>query len=175
MRDALERMSLSTDWVQRLRAARLVARLDPRESEAIILRLLCDPDSKAVTEAMVAALLETRREAAIPLVLRSLADERATSQCLLEGLLNSELDGVEVRESIVSVLLETDDRDEVIGALGAIGWLAPSGGFPASPAARARVKALTGHCEGAIRVTAVAALAALAEPWQSPEDGEDVR
>jgi hypothetical protein len=173
MHEALERMARSADWVQRVRAARLVARLDAAESEAIVLRLLRDPDSTAVTEAMVAALLEARREAAIPLVLRSLGQDRAAGQALLEGLLNSEIDGVEVRETIVSVLLETDDRDEVVGALGAIGWLAPSGGFVASPAAHAHVQALTEHPEEAIRVLARAALAALAAPWQPPDSGED--
>jgi hypothetical protein len=163
VREALQRMATSPDWEQRVRAARLLARRAAAESETMILRLLRDPDSPAVTEAMVAALLEARHEAAIPLILRSLGQDRTAGQSLLEGLLNSELDGVEVRETIVSVLMQTENQDEVVGALGAIGWLAPSGGFPSGPAARAHVEELTAHSEDAIRVLAKAALAAFGE------------
>jgi hypothetical protein len=175
VREALERMSTSADWVQRVQAARLIARLDPADSETIVLRLLRDPDSAAVKEAMAAALLENRREAAIPLILRCLGQDRTAGQWLLEGLLDSELDGVEVRDAIVSVLMETDDRDEVVGALSAIAWLAPSGGFPASEAARAHVDALTAHSEEPIRALALAARAALAEQpprWGGEADAE---
>jgi HEAT repeat protein len=158
----LERMSLSPDWVERARAAQLVTRLDPGASEAIVLRLLMDSDSIPVAEAMVASLLNARREAGIALVLRALGRRRATGQPLLEGLLNSELDDVDVRGTVVSVLLATEDGDEVVGALGAIAWLAPGGNFPASPDALDRVVELTEHSEEAIRVLAAEALTALA-------------
>jgi hypothetical protein len=113
-------------------------------------------------EAMASALLELRREAGIPLLLRSLGRQRAAGQILLERLLDSELDGVDVRATIISLLLETNDRDEIAGALSAIGWLTPSGGFPGSPASQARVLALCEDADEAIRVLARAALIALA-------------
>jgi hypothetical protein len=162
MLEELDGMSRSSDWVERVRAARLVARLDPGTSEPIVVRLLMDDESLPVAEAMVAALLGMRREAGIPLVLRTLGRRRATGQPLLEGLMNSELDDVDVRGTIVSVLLAPEDRDEVVGALGAIAWLAPAGGFPATPAALTRVSELSEHPEEAIRVLARAALTALA-------------
>jgi hypothetical protein len=158
----LERMSVSADWVERVRAAQLVTRLDPGASEPIVTRLLMDSESTRVAETMVASLLNVRREAGIPLVLRSLGRRRATGQPLLEGLMNSELDDVDVRGTILSVLLATEDRDEVVGALAAIAWLAPGGNFPASPAALDRVVELTEHSEEAIRVPAAQALTALA-------------
>jgi hypothetical protein len=113
-------------------------------------------------EAMASALLELRREAGIPLLLRSLGRQRTAGQILLESLLYSELDGVDVRGTIVSILLATSDRDEIAGALSAIGWLTPSGGFPGSPACRTRVLALCEDADEAIRVLARAALVALA-------------
>jgi hypothetical protein len=158
---ALERMSRSEDWVERVRAARLVARLDAGASEAIVVRLLGD-ETTAVAEAMVAALLDTRRETAIPLVLRTLGRRRAAGQPLLEGLLTSELDDVDVRGTIVSVLLGSEDRDEIVGTLGAIAWLAPGGGFPATPDTLARVMELSNHGEEAVRILAGEALVALA-------------
>jgi len=144
-------------------AARRLAREATAESDAAILRLLGDPRSGAA-EAIASAVLELRREAGIPLLLRSLGRRRADGQILLERLLDSELDDVDVRGTIVSVLLESDDPDEIAGALNAIGWLAPSGGFPGSPAAHARVVALGEHADEAIRVLAEAALVALAAP-----------
>ena len=143
-----------------LEAARILARQDARENEAVVLRMLRDPRS-GIAEAMVAALLEARREAAIPLVLRCLGERRSEGQLLLEGLLESELDGLDVRGKIVSVLIDTDDRNEILGALSAIGWLAPSGGFPGSPAAIARVQSLSECPEDAVRILAQAALTAL--------------
>ena len=143
-----------------LEAARVLARQDARENEAVVLRMLRDPRS-GIAEAMVAALLEARREAAIPLVLRCLGERRSEGQLLLEGLLESELDGLDVRGKIVSVLIDTDDRNEILGALSAIGWLAPSGGFPGSPAAIARVQSLSESPEDAVRILAQAALTAL--------------
>ena len=143
-----------------LEAARILARQDARENEAVVLRMLRDPRS-GIAEAMVAALLEARREAAIPLVLRCLGERRAEGQLLLEALLESELDGLDVRGKIVSVLIDTDDRNEILGALSAIGWLAPSGGFPGSPAAIARVQSLSESPEDAVRILAQAALTAL--------------
>jgi hypothetical protein len=113
---------------------------------------------------MVAALLEARREAAIPLVLRCLGQDRAGGQNLLEGLLDSELDGLDVRGKIAAVLVATDDRDEIVGALSAIGWLAPGGGFPGSSALHARVRELGESPDEPIRVLAEAVLAALAAP-----------
>ena len=106
----LERMSLSSDWVERVHAARLVTCLDPGTNEAIVTRLLMDSDSVPVAEAMVAALLGVRREAGIPLVLSSLGRTRAGAQPLLEGLMNSELDDVDVRGTIVERLLASEDR-----------------------------------------------------------------
>ena len=54
--------------------------------------------------------------------------------------MNSELDDVDVRGTIVAVLLATEDRDEIAGALGAIAWLgARRATFPAPPAALLRV------------------------------------
>jgi hypothetical protein len=142
-------------------AARLLARRDAAESQVAILRLLGDR-REGVTDAMASALLELRREAGIPLLLRSLGRQRAAGQILLERLLDSELDGVDVRGTIVSILLATTDRDEIAGALSAIGWLTPSGGFPGSPASHARVLALCEDADEAIRVLAQAALVALA-------------
>jgi hypothetical protein len=169
MADALERMSRSADWSERARAARLAARSGAGDKEGIVLRLLRDPASTAVSEAMVSALLEARREGAIELLLRSLGQDAGasdpTAQCVLEGLLNSELDGVEVRGGIVSVLQDTDDRDELLGALRAIGWLAPGGGFPAPPAARAHVTELANDPDATIRAAAQKALTALSARW----------
>ena len=161
MFEALERMSHAVDWMERVRAARLVARLDPGVSEALVVHLLMD-DSTAVAEAMVAALLSERRESAIPLILRTLGRRRATGQPLLEDLLNCELDGVDVRGTIASVLIASEDRDEIVGTLSAIAWLAPGGGFPATPASLARVMELSEHSEEALRILAGEALIALA-------------
>jgi hypothetical protein len=111
---------------------------------------------------MVAALLNARREAGIPLVLRSLGRQPATGQPLLEGLMNSELDDVDVRGTIVEVLQDSADRDEVAGALAAITWLAPGGNFPASTAALARVIELTEYPDEAIRTLATEVLTAAA-------------
>src|SRR6476659_2221067 len=142
--DAIERLARSADWSERARAARLIARGKPGDKEEIVLRLLRDPGSAAVSETMVAALLEARREGAIRLILRSLGHDgeasQETGQTLLDGLLSRELDGIEVRASIVSVLQDSDDPDELVGALRAIAWLAPSGGFPAPPEALAHVR-----------------------------------
>ena len=166
MPDPLVEMSRSEDRGERVRAARLAARSGAGENDEIVLRLLRDGDSTAVSEVMVAALLEARREAAVPLILRSLgqaggaADEAA--QCALEGLLSSELDDVDVRGSIVSVVQGTHDRLELIGALAAISWLAPGGGFPAPPAARVHVAELAGDPDEMISEAAQRALAALA-------------
>ena len=113
-------------------------------------------------EAMAASLLETRREAAIPSSCAASGRQRQRGQILLERLLDSELDDVDVRGTIVSVLLHTNDRDEIAGALGALGWLAPSGGFPGSVAARVRVLALCDDPDEAIRALAQAAIVALA-------------
>jgi HEAT repeat protein len=172
MGDRLERMSRSKDWSERVQAARLVAR-HAVENEKIVLRLLRDAGSTAVSEAMVAALLETRREGAIRLILRSLGQAEGasdeTDQCILEGLLSSELDGIEVRGSIVSVLQETDEPQELVGALRAIGWLAPGGGFPAPPAARAQVTELANDSDARIREAAQRALTALGSHPQQPD------
>jgi HEAT repeat protein len=144
-------------------AARLLARRAAPESEDVIQVLLRDPRS-SVREAMVAALLEARREAAIPLLLRCLGQDRAGGQNVLEGLLDSELDGLDVRGKIADVVTATGDRDEIVGALSAIGWLAPGGGFPASAALLQRVRELAESPDEPIRVLAQAALAALAAP-----------
>jgi hypothetical protein len=166
MADSLEQMSRSDDRGERVQAALLAARSDPGDKDEIVLRLLRDPDSTAVSEIMVTALLEVRREGAIPLILRSLGEAEGasdeTAQCALEGLLSSELDGVDVRGSIVSVVLETQDRLELIGALVAISWLAPGGGFQAPRAARVHVAGLAVHSDAAISEAARQALAALA-------------
>ena len=87
---------------------------------------------------------------------------RASGQILLESLLDSELDDVDVRGTITSILADTSDRDEIAGALNAIGWLTPSGGFPGSPESRARVQELCDDPDEAIRVLAQAALVAFA-------------
>jgi hypothetical protein len=158
----LERMSLSADWAERVHAARLVIRLHPAVSVAVVTRLLMDSESIPVAEAMVATLLNARREAGIPLVLRSLGRQPVTGQSLLEGLMNSELDDVDVRGTIVEVLQGSEDRDEVAGALEAITWLAPGGNFPATPAARSRVIELIDYPDEAICALAAEALTALA-------------
>ena len=142
-------------------AARLLARRAAPESEDVVQLLLRDPRS-SVREAMVSALLEVRREAAIPLLLRCLGQDRAGGQNVLEGLLDSELDGLDVRGKIADVVTGSRDRDEIVGALSAIGWLAPGGGFPASAALRRRVRELGESPDEPIRVLANAALAALA-------------
>jgi HEAT repeat protein len=173
MTDPLARLAASEDSSERVRAAQLIARSDAADKEAIVLRLLRDPDT-TVSEAMVAAVLEVRREGAIRLILRALgqpdgAAPDGNDECLLEGLLNGELDGVDVRGSIVSALLETHARDELLGALAAIAWLAPSGGFSAPPSARALVRELAADSNEAIRSAAREALAALGAPWQQPD------
>ena len=93
----LERMSLSATGSSVSTPPRLVSRLDPGASEAIVTRLLMDSESVPVAEAMVAALLNVRREAGIPLVLRSLgaAAARPVSPCSRASM-SSELDGVDV-------------------------------------------------------------------------------
>jgi HEAT repeat protein len=173
MSDALARLARSDDWSERARAARLVARSDAADQEALALQLLRDPDSTAVSEAMVASLLEVRREGAIRLILRSLgrpdgAPPDECDQCLLEGLLTSELDGVEVRGAIVSVVLETHVRDELLGALAAIAWLAPGGGFPAPPQALDLVSSLAEDSSDVMRKAARQALAALGASPRQP-------
>ena len=90
---------------------------------------------------------------------------------MLEGLLSSELDGIEVRASVVLVLQDTDDRDELVGALRAIGWLAPSGGFPAPPEALAHVRELANDSDAKIRGAAQRAVTALASQWEQPDLG----
>ena len=142
-------------------AARLLARRATPESEQVVMKLLGDP-RRGVSEAMVAALLEARREASIPLVLRCLGRHRAGGQNLLEGLLDSELDGLDVRGKIAAVLIATDERDEIVGALSAIAWLAPGGGFPGSATVQARVHELSESDDEPVRVLAEAALATLA-------------
>jgi hypothetical protein len=169
--EALDSMSRSGDRDERLRAAHLAARHDAVATEEVVMRLLRDPGDVAVTAAMATALLEVRREAAIPLILRSLGqdlpaerDERfdQAGQLLLESLLDSELDGVVVRETILAVVLDTADRRKLLGALAAIAWIAPSGGFPAPADARARVGELSESGDETIRGLARDALAALA-------------
>jgi hypothetical protein len=173
MSDALARLARSKDWTERVRAAQALAWSDVADKEAIVLRLLRDPASTAVCEAMVTALLEARREGAIRLILRSLghSGEGETAEALLEGLLDSELDGLDVRGSIVSVLLGTDDRHELLGALAAINWLAPRGGFQAAPAALARVRELSEGSDHALRAVANRALTAFDLPWEQPDVG----
>jgi hypothetical protein len=68
-------------------------------------------------------------------------------------------------------LLETHARDELLGALAAIAWLAPSGGFSAPPAARALVRELATDANEAISTAARNALAALGAPWEQPDVG----
>ena len=173
MRDALARLAYSEDWAERVRAAQIIAWGDVAEREAIVLRLLRDPGSAAVSEAMVTSLLEARREGAIRLILRSLGQRPEgggdSADCLLESLLNSELDGLDVRGTIISVLLETDSRDELLGALGAIHWLAPGGGFPAPERALAHVTRLARDSDESIRVAARRALTALGSGWRQPD------
>jgi hypothetical protein len=172
MSEEIERMARSEDWSERARAARLLARCQPGDKEEIVLRLLRDPGSVAVSETMVAALLEARREGAIRLILRSLGhsadDSGPCCVTLIEGLLSSELDGIEMRASIVSVLQGPDDRDELVGALRAIGWLAPGGGFPAPPEALAHVTELANDSDAKIRASAQKAVTALASHWEQP-------
>ena len=173
--DAIERLARSADWSERARAARLIARGKPGDKKEIVLRLLRDSGSAAVSETMVAALLEARREGAIRLILRSLGHDgeasQETGQTLLDGLLTSELDGIEVRASIVSVLQDSDDPDELVGALRAIAWLAPSGGFPAPPEALAHVRELANDSDAKIREAAQRAVTALASHWEQPDVG----
>ena len=162
MLDPITRMSLLPDMDDRMRAARLVARQPPGDHETMVLRLLRDTRSTAVADVMARALLHSWREVAVPLVLRGLGQDipaadaardhfDATSQVLLESLLDSELDGLDVRGAIVSVLLGTEESHELVGALEAIGWIAPSGGFPASDTALAQVDRLTGHGDELVR------------------------
>ncbi len=172
MLDPITRMSLSDDPAERARAARLVARNDLSESHAMVLRLLRDARSVDVTRAMAGALLGLRRESGIPLIMRGLGqdipeDETARdhfdegSRAMLETLRSSELDGVDVRHAVVSLLLHSDDRNELVGALEAIGWLATSGDFPASPLALAQVEVLAEHPDETLRGLARRALTAL--------------
>jgi hypothetical protein len=86
-------------------------------------------------------------------------------------LLESELDGLDVRGSIVSVLLGTQCRQELLGALAAINWLAPRGGFQAPPAALSRVGELAEDSDTAIRRAATRALTAFGTRWEQPDVG----
>jgi hypothetical protein len=174
MSDAIARLARSDDWVERVRAAHIIAWSDVAAREETVLGLLRDPGSAAVREAMVASLLEARREGAIPLILRALGQSGGdataeAAQCLLEGLLDSELDGLDVRGTIISVLLESDARDELLGVLAAINWLVPGGGFPAPPRALARVTRLARDKDEAMRKAARDALPALGSSWQQPD------
>ena len=182
--------------VERVHAARLVSRARPATSETIV---DAPPDgfseSVPVAEAMVTALLDVRREAGIPSrpPLRS-ASRRATGQTLLEGLMNSELDDVDVRGTIVDVLLATEDRDEIAARSARSRGRPPAGTFRRSPAALLRVierhrrcpmrrsVARRGGADGAglliaIRVRALgsratSARAAASEPTSSLEPGD---
>jgi len=174
MSDALLRLAHSEDSAERVRAAQILARGEVAEREALVLRLLRDPGSIAVSQAMAASLLEARREGAIRLILRSLGlpEESASgesAQCLLEAMLYSELDGLDVRGTIISVLLETDSREELLGALEAINWLAPGGGFPAPAEALEHVTRLATGSDEQIREAASKALTALGSGWQQPD------
>jgi hypothetical protein len=172
MLDPITRMSLLPDADDRMRAARLVARQPPGQNGAMVLRLLRDTRSTAVADAMARALLHSWGDAAVPLILRALGQDipapdpardhfDATSQVLLESLLDSELDGLDVRAAIVSVLLTTEQCNELMGALEAIGWIAPSGGFPATETALAQVDRLSEHADELIRGLACKAREAL--------------
>jgi hypothetical protein len=186
MLDPVTRMSLSEDWAERAEAARLVARDQRDDNHVMALRLLRDRHHAAVTGAMVAALLAERREAAVPLILRALGQDLpdeddardlfdAGSEMLLEGLAAGERDGVDVRGSVVSVLLQADDPNELVGALEAIGWLAPTGAFPFSAAALEHVEELArGATDETVRGLAGKARTALAAQRQGaglPDEG----
>ncbi len=185
MLDPVTRLSLSEDWADRVEAARLVARDHRGETDSMVLRLLRDTRHVAVTRAMVSALLAARREAAVPLILRALGQELpedddardlfdAAGEILVEGLVDSELDGVDARGSVVSVLLETDDPHELVGALEAIGWLAPTGGLPFSAAALEHVEDLTRSASDdtvrGLAGKARTALAAQRQRLRAPDD-----
>jgi hypothetical protein len=61
--------------------------------------------------------------------------------------------------------------DELVGALRAVGWLAPGGGFPAPPEALAHVTELANDSDAKIRVAAQQAVTALASQWKQPDLG----
>ena len=69
------------------------------------------------------------------------------------------------------MLQETDYRDELLGALGAIGWLAPSGGFPAPPRPLRTSTGLANDSTPTIRGRRSRALTALGSHWQQPDLG----
>ncbi len=185
MFDPVTRMSLSKLWEERVEAARLVANDHRSQSDAMVMRLLRDSRHVAVTAAMVSALLAARREAAIPLILRALGqdlpdDEEArdlfdaASEFLLEALVDSELEGIDARGAVVSVLLETDDPNELVGALEAIGWLAPGGGFPSSDEALEHVERLARDgTDETVRGLAGKARTALASQGLRPGTADD--
>ena len=61
---------------------------------------------------------------------------------------------------------------ELVGALEAIGWLAPGGGFPAPPAALARMSTeLASDSDEAIREAASKRAHGLGSRWHQPDLG----
>ena len=174
MVDELDEMSRSEDWRQRVRAAHLIARCEPGERDAIALRLLQDPKDTAVTEAMVEALVQERREAAVPLIVSALAsdpdeqddgeDYGSGGDYIVGGLSNARADGIDVDGAIARVVLESDNRQELVGALDAIVWFTQSGGFDAPPELLVRLQAFIQHPDYAIRALAWHALEALSPP-----------
>ena len=171
MIDDLDELSRSQDPRERIRAARLIARCEPGAGDATALRLLQDPRDTAVTEAMVEALLEKRGEAAVPLIVSALAsdpDEQHDEQdhgsggdYIVRGLSNARADGIDVHGAIARVVLESNDRQELVGALDAIDWFAQSGGFDAPPELLIRLQKLVQEPYYAIRALAWQALEAL--------------
>ena len=69
---SVHELAESSDWRERIAAARIVAHADDRDADVIAARLLRDAANTDVPQAMVDALLEARGEAAIPLLLQAL-------------------------------------------------------------------------------------------------------
>jgi hypothetical protein len=160
---ALDVMSRSDDWEERARAARLVATHTGVEADAIVLRLLWDARDTGVCEAMVAALVEARADAAIPLILRALGDQPVgddgePADFMLRGLVQADASGLPVEELVESVLVSSEDRLQVRGVLRALAWRAP---FGVSSAALARIRLLLSDPDRDIRDEAVLAYAEL--------------
>ena len=94
------------------------------------------------------------------------------AQTLLEGLLEQRARRRRrARDASSRCCSDTDDRDELVGALRAIGWLAPGGGFPAPPEALAHVTELANDSDATVRRRRRRRVTALASQWKQPDLG----
>jgi hypothetical protein len=153
----LDALSRSGEWSDRVEAANLAAAGAPEETEAIVLRLLRDPLNTAVTQSMTEELLQQRGATAIALVLRSLgtptgadANHDEPGEQMLWSLQTGGNHGIDTEGAIIEALVESGDRSQTLGALDAIGWMAPLGNFAPSAEATALLDELTRHADAEV-------------------------